>query len=151
MIMSLLWENRWFEKEIISVLRLTRKWSSQSISKSEVFFRHFWRFELGTIIISRLFLDFSNMIKYSGTFYQPFHAWFSYRHAYIQESWFETCILASVFQTKQNHLFWTYLKLIDCELSNQKVDIYSELPANFRSSFESKFRPRMRHKSRIEP
>ena len=61
-IMSLLWENRWFEKEIISVLRLTRKWSSQSISNSEVFFRHFWRFELGTII-SKLFLDFQRCSK----------------------------------------------------------------------------------------
>ena len=72
MIMSLLWENRWFEKEIISVLRLTRKWSSQSISNSEVFFRHFWRFELGTII-SRLFLDFSKVFKNSDTLYQPFY------------------------------------------------------------------------------
>ena len=93
MIMSLLWENRWFEKEIISVLRLTRKWSSQSISNSEVFFRHFWRFELGTIIISGLFLDFSKLFENSDTLSSTFLYPKVSNYSIFASHWFESWIL----------------------------------------------------------
>ena len=123
MIMSLLWENRWFEKEIISVLRLTRKWSSQSISNSEVFFRHFWRFELGTVIISGLFLDFSKVFKNSDTLYQPFYLtkWLITTPRWRQVIWYmQHIICMKSFSRNFNgkiSTFWAHLSLIDCEPS----------------------------------